>query len=138
MVAYGTGSPGSGNVTPIIRPGSEPPRIGSSNFEITVAGTVGVAPCVIAGSIRQAQTLLAGMTLYGDFLTPGAFMTWGLVTSGIPGLRGTGRATLSIQIPNDPTLIGFETFWQGFVMDSGSPSSIGVSHTDGLQVIVVR
>ena len=81
---------------------------------------------------------MAGLTLYGDFSTPGEFMTWGLVTSGIRGLRGTGRATLSIQIPNDPSLVGYETFWQGFVFDSGSPLPIGLAHTDGLQVIVIR
>ena len=58
--------------------------------------------------------------------------------SGIPGFRGTGRAILPIPIPNDPALVGFETFWQGFAFDSGSPLPIGLAHTDGLQVIVVR
>ena len=52
--------------------------------------------------------------------------------------RGTGRATLPIPIPNDPALAGFTTYWQGFVMDSGSPLPIGVSHTGGLKVTVIR
>ena len=75
------------------------------------------------------------MTLYGDFLTPGAFLTWGFITSGLPGFP-TGGATLRMPIPDDPALVGFNTYWQAFVMDPGSTLPIGVTHTGGLQVIV--
>ena len=77
------------------------------------------------------------MTLYVDLLTPGAFFTWSLVTDGFPGLT-FGKAVLPIPIPNDATLVGLKTYWQGFVMDSGSPSPLGVSHTGGLEVTVAR
>ena len=93
---------------------------------------------MIAGSIAKAQTPLAGMTLYGDFLNPGAFGVWSFMTGGIPGLFGTGRATLRIPLPNDPALVGLSTYWQGFVLDSKSPLPIGISHTSGLAVTIVR
>lgn len=137
LVEYGTGLPGARNVAPIIRVGGDLARIGI-DFEIELLGGLGVAPGVIAGSTARAQTPLLGLTLYGDFLTPGAFLTWGFVTSGIPGLGGTGAATLEIHIPNNTSLVGLTTYWQGFVMDSRSPAAIGVSHTGGLAVTVIR
>ena len=90
---------------------------------------------MIAASFTRAEIPFAGMTLYGDFLTPGAFSIWSLVTDGFSHLT-FGKATLPIPIPNDLTLVGLKTYWQGFVMDPASP--IGISHTGGLEVTVVR
>ena len=49
------------------------------------------------------------------------------MTGGIPGFAATGRATLPIQIPNDPALAGLSTYWPGVVMASGSPLPITAS-----------
>ncbi len=88
--------------------------------------------------MRWDQPTGLGVTLYGDFLTPGGF-TYGIVmTSGAAFVPGVGTATLPIPIPNDASLIGFTTYWQGFVLDSGSPSLLGVSHTGGLAITVVQ
>ncbi len=113
------------------------PQVGNTDFRIELTETVARAPCVIAGSLVRAEISLAGMTLYGDFLTPGAFSTWSLMTDGSSGLT-SGKATLPIPIPNDASLVGLKTYWQGFVMDTASPLSIGVSHTGGLEVTVTR
>ncbi len=69
---------------------------------------------------------------------PGAFGTWSFMTGGLPGFFATGRATLLVPIPNDRVLVGLSTYWQGFVFDNKSPLPIGVSHTGGLEVIVVQ
>ena len=137
LVTYGTALPGSRGVSPVIRIGGDFARIGA-DFEIELLGGLGVAPGVFAGSTARAQTQFMGLTLHGDYLTPGAFLTWGFMTSGIPGLGGTGAATLEIHIPNNTSLVGLTTYWQGFVMDSRSPAAIGVSHTGGLAVTVIR
>ena len=60
------------------------------------------------------------------------------MTSGPPGFPGVGTAKLSVPIPNDSALVGLTTYWQGFVLDSGSPLPIGVTHTGGLAITVVR
>ena len=36
-----------------------------------------------------------------------------------------------------PALVGVRLYWQGFIANSGSPLSIGISHTGGLAMIVV-
>ena len=113
------------------------PRIGSTNFRIDLRDALAGAPCVIAGSLARAETPQAGMMFYGDFLTPGAFLTWSAVTDGVPGLT-FGKATLQLPIPNDASLVGFTTYWQGFVMDSSSPLPVGISHTGGLQITVIQ
>ena len=59
------------------------------------------------------------------------------MTDGSPSFS-FGKATLPIPIPNDASLVGLTTYWQGFVMDIFSPLPIGVSHTGGLEVTVVR
>ncbi len=136
-VAYGTGVPGWLNNTPNIIGAGEIPRTGSTDFRIELSNALAGAPCMIAVSFVRAEFPIAGMTLYGDFLTPGAFFTWSLVTDGFPGIT-LGKATLPIPIPNDASLVGLKTYWQGFVMDPASPLPIGVSHTGGLEVTVVR
>ena len=71
-------------------------------------------------------------------MTPGNFVAWVLETDGIPLWPGTGTATLSIPIPNEPSLLGFTTYWQGFVRDFGASSDEFFSHTDGLSVTLIR
>ena len=134
---YGSGPPGTGNVVPRIGTGGEIPQIGSATFKIELTEAVGNSPCAIAGSIERLELSVFGGTVYGDFLTPGAFAYWILTTSGPTGFPGVGTATLSIPIPNDSALVGFTTYWQGFVLDSGSPLAIGLTHTGGLAVTVV-
>ncbi len=54
------------------------------------------------------------------------------------GGYGVGTATLPLPIPNDSSLLGFTTYWQGFIMDGGSPLPIGLTHTGGLAITVVQ
>ena len=136
LLAYGSGVPGSGDIAPKIGSGGESPEVASSTFKVEVTDVVGGAVCAIAGSFERAETMVNGGTLYGDFLTPGNFFVWGFTASGIPGVPGVGTATLPVPIPNDPSLVGFETYWQGFVVDGGSPLAIGIAHTCGLAVTV--
>ena len=138
VIAYGTGLAGSGTIIPKLGAGGEIPHVGSSSFGIQVEDALGGAPCVLAVSSARWEQPLLGGTLYGDFLTPGVFRYWILTTSGPSQVPGVGTATLRIQIPNDPTLVGFNTYWQGFIVDPGSASQVGVSHTGGLAVTVVR
>ena len=138
VLAYGTGLTGSGNVTPTIGTGGELPSVGSSTFKVEVTEALGGALCAIAGSFVRTETPLLGGTLYGDFLTPGASLSWGFTATGTPGTPGAGTASLPIPIPSDVSLIGFTTYWQGFVMDSGSPLPIGFTHTGGLAVTVLQ
>ena len=138
LVRYGTGVPGSWNYEPTIGTGGEIPRLGNSSFRIQVSGMAGGVPVMIAGSTARATTSLLGLTLYGDFLTPGAFWTSIFLADGPLGFPGFGLARVTVPIPQDATLLGLQTYWQGFVFDPGSPLPIGVSHTKGLEVRVVR
>ena len=138
LAKLGTAVPGSGNIAPIIGTAGDIPRLGNSSFRIEVTRAMGGAPVLIAASTAKAVTMLEGLTLYGDFLTPSAVWTWSMLASGIPAILANGTATLAVPIPQDATLLGLQTYWQGFVLDPGSPLPIGVSHTRGLEVRVVR
>ena len=138
LLWYGTGLAGTGNVIPRIGTGGGLPKPGSSTFKIVVLEAVGGSLCAIAGSVVRAETSVFGGTIYGEFLTPNAFWILGLPTGGPAGYAGLGAATLSIEIPNDSSLVGFTTYWQAFVNDTGSPLPIGVSYTQGLAITVVR
>ena len=105
LVERGTGLAGSYNQIPIIHTGGRIPRVGNSDFRIELRYGRWNSPCPLAGSPVSANTPLAGLTLYGDFLTPGAFVTWGFVTTAFGGF-----ASLPIRIPNDPALTGFKTY----------------------------
>ena len=111
----------------------EIPHVGNANFKIEVRWAPPGAPAVLAGSLAPADVSIAGINLYGDFLTPGLFTTWGFVINPI-----FGTATLPIPIPNDPMLVGLISYWQWFVMDSASPLPLGVSYTHGLGVIIIE
>jgi hypothetical protein len=138
VVQYGIGLPGSGGIVPRIGTGGETPHVGNATFQIKITGGVGGAPCVIAGSLLRDEMPFFGGVLYGDFLTPNAFVALSFFTSGLAGIPGIGTAKLPVPIPNDTTLIGLTTYWQGFVSDNASSSPLAVSHSGGLAVTVIR
>ena len=113
------------------------PQIGNATFRIELTEAVGGNFGFIAGSFAPAETPLFGGTLYGDFLTIGQFALWPIFTTGPFGVPGVGTAAVPIQIPNDPTLIGLTTYWQGFTPEIVSPRFIKRSHTGGLAITVV-
>lgn len=75
------------------------------------------------------------MSFYLDVRTS---TRWGLRSSGTDRVSGIGSATLELEIPNDPALLGFTSYWQGFVWDPGAELPNQVSYTPGLKVTVIR
>lgn len=136
LVWYGSGLPGSGGITPAIGTGDELPQLGNGDFKIELTGAPGGAPFALAVSFSRAETPAFGGTLYGDYLSPGAVWLLG-TTGGAAGSPGVGTATLPLPI-HSPALVGITTYWQGFIADSASPLPIGLTHTGGLEVIMIR
>ncbi len=137
VFAYGRGLSGSGDITPQIGFAGAVPEIGSSDFTIKITDTMGGALCAIAGSLVRDEIHVFGGTLYGDFLAPETYLIR-LVTTGTTGVPGTGTVSLTLNVPLHPSLVGLTTFWQCFIMDSGSPLPIEISYTRGLAVTLVR
>lgn len=113
----GTGRAGSGGETPNAI-AIEPPYVGNPSFTVAVSRSLGGANAVLvinstdpgvgatipsAGSFARAQTTLAG--------------------SG----GGNGTGSLSIAIPNDPSLLGQTLYARWYITDASAGSGFAVS-----------
>ncbi len=128
-VPYGSGTPGSGDVVPVLSSSSGFPRIGSTAV-LDVDSGLGGAPALLALSTMPVAGLpLLGGTIWADPLS--AITTAGTTLGGTPGAPGAGSASIAIPISPDPGLKGLDVYSQAFVIDAGSPGGL-VSMTQGL------
>ena len=138
VLPYGIGLHGSGNIVPKLGTAGELPRVGNANFKIQLTDGLGGVRCLIAVSLDRAEQSAFGLTLHGDFETPGRCAYWFLMMSGSFLAPGQGTAILPVPVPNDPSLVDMRFYWQGFIGDFAAPSQIAHSHTAGLQITVIQ
>jgi hypothetical protein len=138
VLPYGIGLQGTGKIVPVLGTGGELPRVGNANFKIELSNGLGGVLCLIAVSLERRDQAAQGMTLHGDFETPGRFWYRFLMMSGNHLAPGQGAATLLLPVPNDPTLVGVRFYFQGFIGDVAASSAIAHSHTAGLQITVIQ
>jgi hypothetical protein len=126
---YGTGTPGTGGMQPVLQ-ASPAPCLGTA-ISVSIQRAVGGAPAVLAASFAgpDHRALGAATVLVRDPVLP----LW-LLASGMPGVPAAGTAVLPLAIPNNNAFAGLRLNWQGFVLDAGAAP--GFSSTAGLEMHV--
>jgi hypothetical protein len=92
------------------------------SFEIGGGGKIGKSaqPTVTAAPGSLAFTFASMSSSFLPLGTAGTgFLGGAVVPTGSGTVGGSGILQLSIQIPNDPTLVGFNVFGQAVVVDPG-------------------
>lgn len=132
--AYGVGTAGTGNETPELGMKTFP-TIGNANWALTVEGGVGSGIGVVALAAGDAPGLAAlGGQIWIDPLTVG--FSGLLVLGGAPGSAAGGAGTVSVPLPNNPSIAGFRLFGQAVIIDAGGPQ--GFSMSKGFEAVVCQ
>jgi DNA-binding beta-propeller fold protein YncE len=128
---YSVGSPGKGNVTPVIWAEGHP-SLGQLSFALTLEKGVGGAPAVLVTGVAPTSIPIFGITLAVDPFKPGFFTPWAGILSGSSGAVGAGTAKANLPLPNDSRILGLRLYSQFLVLDSNT--SQGLASSRGLQV----
>ena len=116
-VITGVGTAGSNNRVP--QPiAIEPPLLGNPSFTVAVSNALGGANAVLVIDAADPGNT-SNVPQAGSF----ARVTVQLSGSG----AGAGYSSVSLAIPNDPTLVGRTFFGRWYVTDPGAASGIAVS-----------
>ena len=125
-LAYGSGTPGAGNIVPRVR-GSGVPGIGAT-FTIAVEeGAGGVFGLLAAGFGAGSRT---AVPMFGGTMLVQPTAIFGLLLGGAG--PGTGSASLPVAVPSDVALLGLSINWQALLLDPAGP--MGVTLTNGLEL----
>ena len=128
-LALGTGTPGTGGITPVLVASGGSAQVGNASFGLTVAAARGGAPALLILNAVETAIPFAGGTI---FVLPGAVIP--LTLGGPVGVPGAGFATVPLAIPNDPSLVGATVSSQSGILDPAANSSVAL--TAGLRVTV--
>ena len=128
LTLWGSGCPGSGNITPDISSTGQS-NLGTLNYFVNLANALGGSPAVFLFGRAANFDIGGGCTVYNDLTFIGASVTTG---SG----PGTGTAVYPLFVPNDPSLLGavFDVQWG--VLDNASPAFVPLTLTAGGKVVV--
>ena len=113
----GTGTTGTGGLIPQIM-AIKPPLVGNPSFTVAVSNARANAQSVLVIDDNDPGT---GPTIPST----ASFARVNLQLASNP--LGVGYGSVSLAIPNNPTIVG-RTFWgRWFVLDSGAPNGVAVS-----------
>jgi len=112
QVPYGTGTPGTGSVTPSLTCGRA--WMGNPAFSLNVAYGLGGAAAWVGISFAQSTSIFNGANLLIDLTPAQLFLVQPLSLSGPVGSAGAGSATLPypITLPPTPSLAGLTLYAQ--------------------------
>ncbi len=116
-VLTGTGIAGSGGLVPNAV-AIEPPIVGNPSFTVAVSNALGGANAVLVVNSTDP-----GAT--STIPASGSFARIALTTQG--GGAGNGWTSVSLQIPNNPALVGQTFFGRWYIQDAGAPGGVAVS-----------
>jgi cytochrome c peroxidase len=116
-VLTGTGRNGTGGIEPKAT-AIEPPLLGNPSFTVAVSKGLGNAAAVL---VINSTDPGVGTTIP----TSGSFARISTTLSGLGG--GNGYGSLSLAIPNNPTLIGQTYFGRWYITDASAANGFSVS-----------
>jgi ELWxxDGT repeat protein len=126
-VPFGEGCPGTNGIVPRVRSTGGAPALGNVSFALQVDRTPPFAACALElGLARADLPVPTGCHLYVDC----SFVRLYTMAD------TNGVATLSLPVPNDPSLRGGRLFGQFAVADPGGAFYGLLSLTSGIEVIV--
>ena len=123
--SYGAGCRGTNNLTPTIG-ASGIPRLGTS-FSVDVEDAHTMSPAALFLSATEADLPVGACRL---LLGAGLFALPPTVTD------TTGRATMNLPIPADPTIAGLQIYGQYIIVDPNGLLFGNLSMSDGIRVLI--
>lgn len=122
---FGASGPGSGGLAPVAV-AVEPPFIGNANMTFGMENGMGGMPVTLGLDVLSSPpgTVVKGAPFHLGFSAAMFFLPLGALPGAAPG---EGFVSLSLGIPFDPTLIGFNLVTQWFVSDPGAPLGLATS-----------
>lgn len=121
---YGNGTPGSAAWTPGLT-GAGQAAIGGSIL-LRVSQGLGGAPGVLVAGVGASSAI--SMPLFGGELLVTPTTSALFVLPGAPGTPGAGRSSISLPVPNQPSLLGFNANFQALILDAGAPQGVAMSN----------
>ncbi|MCA8977622.1 MAG: hypothetical protein KDC98_23055 [Planctomycetes bacterium] len=121
---YGTGSAGSGSITPAIGYSGGLPHIGSTTFAIDGSQVLGGAFSATLMSYQRAVYPIVGIDVLVD---PTVTMTVPTFASGPSGVAGAGTTHMPLPLPNLVALVGTGFHFQIIALDAGAPGGIAAA-----------
>ncbi|HKB15618.1 MAG TPA: hypothetical protein VKF62_06100, partial [Planctomycetota bacterium] len=128
-LVLGTGTPGTGGITPVLAASGGSAQVGNASFGLTIAAARGGAPALLVLNALETAIPFAGGTI---FVLPGVVIP--LALGGPAGVPGAGFATVPLAVPNDPSLVGATVSGQAGILDPAANSTVAL--TAGLRVTV--
>jgi hypothetical protein len=116
VMSYGTGCAGSAG-TPKLDTQGGLPAMGNQSFQLRLQDALPGASAVVGMSTDPGPFALFGCTLEID---PAALV----LVLGPKVVSAAGHALFSLPVPDDASLLGVPFYYQGSVIDPGSPSGI--------------
>ncbi|MCR9247448.1 MAG: hypothetical protein NXI31_20650 [bacterium] len=125
-LVYGTGTPGTGGVTPRAI-AVEPPHLGGLPVTVTVDRTEPTGLALIGWDLAPAPTptVIAGLNVHLA-LTTAANLTVAGTLQGTGG-SGSGHASWTFALPAQPAFAGLDLYGQWLVTDPGGPNGFTTS-----------
>ena len=123
---YGTGTAGSNGRTPKIDWNGGYARVNNATFRLEVKNALENAPAVLLLGGAQTSASILGITLLVDLTPPTLLLN--AITS------ANGAASMTLGIPNDPTLANQSLYGQWIVVDAAGPQ--GFAATQGSKITI--
>lgn len=123
---YGRGCAGSNGV-PRLRGTGGAPTLGNSNFALELENALPNAIAVLGLSPKPAGLAIGPCTLYID-----------IATSILEGRQtdANGKLRIPVVVPNNPSLIGINVYWQEIVIDPKGSLISKFALSNGLRTLV--
>ncbi len=127
---FGNPLPGSGGIGATMK-GVGEPRINQAGT-VEVNDILGGAPLAVGVTSDTTISIMFGGLVHLDF-TSTTFL-FPVLASGVPGTPGDGDAQVDFLIPDNPSLIGTNWWWQSAIADAGAFQ--GIALTDCLRMYI--
>lgn len=129
-VHYGTGTPGTGSITPVVGLVGAPQI--SQSFSAEGSSLLGGAPSVLGLGFLPANISIMGIT---GLIDPTAAVFLFAMAGGTANQPGAGTAAWPMSVPNNVLLDNLDLFAQVLALDAGSPGGV-FSASDGMRIRV--
>ena len=129
MAPYGVGLAGSGALIPLLSGSGCPARLEPISIDVS-KGLGGAKGCFFAGTSADNTPIFGGTNLVSPIL-----IELRHELDGANGVPGVGTYSLPLTIPDDPSLVGRDTYFQAMYMDPVTP--FGISMSNGLRIRVL-
>jgi choice-of-anchor B domain-containing protein len=129
---YGKGTAGTGGFVPRADWNGGFARVANPTFVLQGKKALGGAPAILALGLGRGSAMAGGIQFLLDTAQPIVFV--GATASGSG--PGNGAVSMSLPIPNDPSIAMGSAFAQWVFVDAGGPQ--GFSASEAMEIVICR